>query len=244
MIEKLDNILSPYLSPCDIAEKLSVGAAEILVDKTNELIDAVNELQDKQATVSKMKKTEIPAKNVQDLTNWIGKYCLFWDSYGDKNLRYRARWGILTKITPNNACPFHCEFADKTRDVYNCCEPVKPDDDIIYKGGNNEHSIWHNKSETPPASTSAIVDNGTHSYYGPTGWSVTPQQRWAKIDDLLTCEKELIRTKQALDVAVSALKSATEYLGNQEPLVDVMATNLCIDLSHTLTQINQMIGDK
>ena len=45
------------------------------------------------------------------------------------------------------------------------------------------------------------------------------------------------RTRKALDVAVDAIKNATEYLGNQEPLVDVMAMNLHTDLSKALEQI-------
>lgn len=52
--------------------------------------------------------------------------------------------------------------------------------------------------------------------------------------------EELIKTKQALDVAVKALEYTTEYLGNQEPLVDVMAMNLHADLSNTLDQIKQI----
>lgn len=50
-------------------------------------------------------------------------------------------------------------------------------------------------------------------------------------------QNELERTRKALDVAVDAIKNATEYLGNQEPLVDVMAMNLHIDLSKALEQI-------
>ena len=50
----------------------------------------------------------------------------------------------------------------------------------------------------------------------------------------------LIRTRKALDVAVDAIKNATEYLGNQEPLVDVMAMNLHTDLSKALEQITAL----
>ena len=49
--------------------------------------------------------------------------------------------------------------------------------------------------------------------------------------------QELIRTRKALEIAVDAIKNATEYLGNQEPLVDVMAMNLHTDLSKALEQI-------
>ena len=52
--------------------------------------------------------------------------------------------------------------------------------------------------------------------------------------------QELIRTRKALDVAVDAIKNATEYLGNQEPLVDVMAMNLHTDLSKALEQITSL----
>lgn len=51
---------------------------------------------------------------------------------------------------------------------------------------------------------------------------------------------ELIRTRKALDVAIDAIKNATEYLGNQEPLVDVMAMNLHTDLSKALEQITAL----
>lgn len=49
-----------------------------------------------------------------------------------------------------------------------------------------------------------------------------------------------IRSRKALDVAVDAIKNATEYLGNQEPLVDVMAMNLYTDLSKALEQITAL----
>lgn len=61
-----------------------------------------------------------------------------------------------------------------------------------------------------------------------------------KHDAIVKRIKELETTRKALDVAVDTLKNATEYLGNQEPLVDVMATNLHIDLSKALEQINEI----
>ena len=64
------------------------------------------------------------------------------------------------------------------------------------------------------------------------------------ISDWGGCSKqiiaELIRTRKALEIAVDALKNATEYLGNQEPLVDVMAMNLHTDLSKALEQITEL----
>ena len=76
------------------------------------------------------------------------------------------------------------------------------------------------------------------------------QRYWTCIND--KCDKsvglggnkklwqELIRTRKALDVAVDAIKNATEYLGNQEPIVDVMAMNLHTDLSKALEQITAL----
>lgn len=78
--------------------------------------------------------------------------------------------------------------------------------------------------------------------------------RYAYLDDLLALETEnkdlsdkigkletkLEKTRKALDVAVDAIKNATEYLGNQEPLVDVMAMNLHTDLSKALEQITAL----
>ena len=62
--------------------------------------------------------------------------------------------------------------------------------------------------------------------------SAEDHQNWLRL-----AEKKLERTRKALEIAVDAIKSATEYLGNQEPLVDVMAMNLHTDLSKALEQI-------
>ena len=51
---------------------------------------------------------------------------------------------------------------------------------------------------------------------------------------------DLERTRKALEIAVGAIKNATEYLGNQEPLVDVMAMNLHTDLSKALAEITAL----
>ena len=48
------------------------------------------------------------------------------------------------------------------------------------------------------------------------------------------------RTRKVLGIAIDAIKNATEYLGNQEPLVDVMAMNLHTDLSKALEQITAL----
>ena len=116
-------------------------------------------------------------------------------------------------------------------------------------------SIWHKPSETP-RNYSAIIehhkandyDNHTlieqYDIWATGGSPVNPFDeytiRWAYVEDFLALEQELADTKKKLDIAVDALEKATEYLGNQEPLVDVMATNLHIDLSKALEQITAL----
>lgn len=130
------------------------------VDKINELIDAVNTIQKereaerfeiqeqigilnavcksvkihkKQIDELQMKveseKCETPAKNVQDKfaeqRKWIGKLCRFRD-----NPVCEWEYGILEKFYEDTAYP----FLDTDGYEYVECEPVKPDDDIIYKG--------------------------------------------------------------------------------------------------------------
>ncbi len=111
--------------------------------KVNELIVAVNELQ---ATISKWKKIKTPTEKfsvTESVTNslekmnsqdapyaeqrrWIGKLCRFWG--GDPN---DYVFDILKEI----ACGGYIKEGGF---IYSHCEPVKPDDDIIYKGGDNE----------------------------------------------------------------------------------------------------------
>lgn len=108
-----------------------------LAEKINELVDAVNELQ---LTVSKMenlehlKKIGQGFKKLNDLyaeqRKWIGCLCRFW--FDNKK---QADIGILGDIDEDGIHPY---FNADLGHNYKCCEPVKPDDDIIYKGGDNE----------------------------------------------------------------------------------------------------------
>lgn len=116
-------------------EKLNVASIQIesdnnakleLSNKINELVDTVNELQEN-LTISKM-------ENVDPYTEqrkWVGKVCWFWD---DDNTN--ASCGILTSIdTETFKEP---QFVCNDEYDYEHCEPVKPDDEIIFKGGKDE----------------------------------------------------------------------------------------------------------
>ena len=114
-----------------------------LTDKINELVDAVNELQkheeqhldlltqlnemrlhqDKEpAENSQSSKMERPADPYAEQRKWVGKLCKFWDFVYD-NYYFDTLKGITDKglFIGHNGSWEHCE-------------PVLPDDDIIFKG--------------------------------------------------------------------------------------------------------------
>lgn len=113
--------------------------------KINELVDAVNELQemckscDNQIGILAEQIAELQhdnsekvncQENVQDefaeQRKWIGKLCRFW------NFKDGAvDMGILKAI--DNLKPA-IPYINDIDCSYAYCEPVKPDDDIIYKG--------------------------------------------------------------------------------------------------------------
>lgn len=121
-----------------------------IVSKINELVDAVNELQEMCKScdnqigilaeqIAKLQHDNSEKANCQENVQadpyaeqrkWIGKACYFW---GD-NAQTKA-FGRLEKIDQEeDEAPFMTNFGQ----WYDNCEPVKPDDDIIYKGGDNE----------------------------------------------------------------------------------------------------------
>ena len=124
--------------------------------KINELVDAVNELQkdrfvvdiDKTNPISKyydMCEPEKPQKETfvsidealkmgkkvdpyAEQRKWEGKLCWFWDEYPEDKIV-----DVLSCIDISDKYPYVAHQVH-----YKHCEPVKPDDDIIYKGGDNE----------------------------------------------------------------------------------------------------------
>lgn len=117
-------------------KKLDIGTSEIeQVEAFNALVDAVNVLQESMDLVQSMlvaepEKYETPTDPYAEQRKWICKLCWFWNNdKADKII------GILTGVFDEADRPFERSL-DQT--LYKHCEPVKPDDDIIYKGGNNE----------------------------------------------------------------------------------------------------------
>lgn len=151
MIEKLTTYPRPLPNNPTVVENIGMDNKS-LFDKINELVDAVNAMQNLWVEVAMVKKiilelqtspenvqpdTESRTENVQDKfaeqRKWIGCLCRFWD---DDAFVTSNDWafGILTSIDKGMqfqyCCNENCNFKH--------CEPVKPDDDIIYKGGDNE----------------------------------------------------------------------------------------------------------
>lgn len=121
----------------DIIPKETFGMA---CRKINEIVDAVNELQkheeqhlDLLTELNEMRthQNKEPADPYAEQRKWIGKLCKFWDN-DDTQLWY----GVLTKIDTESG--FGVQYCCNDEYDYDECEPVKPDDTIIYKGGDNE----------------------------------------------------------------------------------------------------------
>lgn len=159
MIKKIE--ITTNEQPQTELEKAILRVFNGVATKLNEIIDAVNTIQkereaerfeikewidileavrksvnthEKQIDKLQMKlepeKCEIPVDPYAEQRKWIGKACWFWDG----GAKTRA-FGKLNQVdTEYNDAPFQTNFGQ----WYEHCEPVKPDDDIIYKGDNNE----------------------------------------------------------------------------------------------------------
>ena len=117
-----------------------------LAEKINELVDAVNELKLSIKPILEERESGIkvyeeaqdmydnkPTDKYAEQRKWRGKLCKFWDdSDKPENCVYDVLYNIFD--LHHEDCPFQCGNGE----WYEYCEPVKPDDDIIYKGGNNE----------------------------------------------------------------------------------------------------------
>ena len=135
---------------CDAVEKFNM-----IIEKINELVDAINtiqkereaerfEIQEWISIIEAVRKSvNIHEKQIDELQmkiepekcedqyaeqrKWIGKLCRFWN-FKDGAIDI----GILKAV--DNLKPT-IPYINDIDCSYAYCEPVKPDDDIIYKGG-------------------------------------------------------------------------------------------------------------
>jgi hypothetical protein len=130
MISRLDR-----LQGRDIYENTALA-------KLNEVIDAVNnqqiqlnnhecrllDLHSRLTALDDPTYHEVepePADPYAEQRKWIGKLCKFWDYDGEE------KWfSTLEHIDKNSPYPY-CASGDWW---YKHCEPVGPDDDVIYRG--------------------------------------------------------------------------------------------------------------
>lgn len=124
MIGKIDIEKSLLNAPND--RSLFVAVASVV----NSLVDAVNGILDYAPLKMGMKAEPEPADPYAEQRKWIGCVCRFWDFISETPKHF----GILTSFDETATVRYE---ADNGFWYYNC-EPVKPDDDIIYKGGDNE----------------------------------------------------------------------------------------------------------
>lgn len=122
MIGQIDIEKSLLNAPND--RSLFVAVASVV----NSLVDAVNELTNcvGQLGVEFTEETKTPADPYAEQRKWIGCVCRFWyDNPNDTLLDY------LDKIqTGKNGVEY---YSKESGDWFPHCEPVKPDDEIIYK---------------------------------------------------------------------------------------------------------------
>ena len=125
-----------------------------LAEKINEIIDYINQNNHEYASIEEVVKArenhiadtskkvadrmigcvtlDIPESYKTDpyekQRRWRGKLCKFWDNSDEPE---NCVYGVLVNIFDlhHEDCPFQCENGE----WYEYCEPVKPDDDIIYK---------------------------------------------------------------------------------------------------------------
>lgn len=144
MIEKLkEQTIEKDAGAFGILVERKFATDEETQDKINELVDAVNSLRDdcnllmgyiapenkcEPAENSQSAKIAQGFKNLNDpyakYRKWAGKLCRFWDE--DKD---RAIYNILEEVIAG----WSYKFKTKSDYIFDHCEPVKPDEDIIYK---------------------------------------------------------------------------------------------------------------
>ena len=131
MIEKLKTI-NPYDETEIDMDTNSVAGLVYentpLIQKINELVDAVNGILDYAPLEMAIKAEPEPVDPYAESRKWIGCVCRFWyDNPNDTLLDY------LDKIqTGKNGVIQY--YSKESGDWFPHCEPVKPDSELIYHG--------------------------------------------------------------------------------------------------------------
>ena len=115
------------------AVRKSVNKLETMAKNTNTVLESLvqeNNIHEKQIDELQMKvepkKCKAPADQYAEQRRWIGKLCRFWNINKDN-----STYEILEKVVTD----WPCRFKEKGNPyLWEHCELVKPDDDIIYKG--------------------------------------------------------------------------------------------------------------
>lgn len=128
MIEKLDILKN--VANCVNKDGLTrVVSGPDCICKINEIIDELNHILEERESGIKVYEEVMPnmkpADPFAEQRKWIGKLCRFWQ-HDIEN----AVYDILEEINENKEEP----FCPRDWHSFRYCEPVKPDDDIIYKG--------------------------------------------------------------------------------------------------------------
>ena len=99
-----------------------IGIIEAVRESVNIHEKQIDELQMK----AEPEKCEAPTDPYAEQRKWVGNACWFWDTGATTKA-----FGMLNQVdTEYNDAPFQTNFGQ----WYEHCEPVKLDDDIIYKG--------------------------------------------------------------------------------------------------------------
>lgn len=133
MIEKLDLDKRNSFGTLDWLEHWNEpSGAKLIEEKVNQLVDVVNELTSCVGQLG-VEFDNYDTDDIAEVKNenlyteqhkWIGTLCRCWDSNINDDV-----WGILQDIKDNKTEKYYMYGIG-----YEHCEPVKPDDDIIYKG--------------------------------------------------------------------------------------------------------------
>lgn len=106
-------------------EKVNMDIETPVVKMWKEKLDKIE--RENQAKIDRqiVETLITPADPYSEQRKWIGKLCKFWDYDGEE------KWFSVLEYIDKNSPYTYCASGDWW---YKHCEPVKPDDDIIYKG--------------------------------------------------------------------------------------------------------------